>query len=91
MRATPGRSSPKSFTRPSVKRVTPVRSPARHPAKRASSPAAPASAGSAGDQLREHRRIAQPQVEALAGHRVQRLRGVADQHRALRHAAPWRA
>ena len=38
--------------------------------------------GDAGQQLGKHRRIAQSQVESLARHRMQRLRRVADQHRA---------
>ena len=38
--------------------------------------------GGGGDQLGQHRRIAQPQIEALRGDRMQRLRGIADQRHA---------
>src|SRR6185437_5681520 len=40
----------------------------------------------AGDHLSEQSGIAQPEVETLAGDRMQRLGGIADEHGALRDA-----
>ena len=76
----PGRSLPKSFTSPSVKRVTPWRSSARHSAKRANNSREIRRRGGAGQHFGQGRGVAQPEVEALPGHRVQRLRGIADEH-----------
>ena len=85
-RPRPGRSLPKSFTRPSVKRVTPWRSSARHAAEaRQQLGEIRVADGGACQHLGERGRVAQAQVETLAGHRVQRLRGIADEHHAPGH------
>jgi hypothetical protein len=43
-----------------------------------------------GDQFGQRGRVAQSEVEALGGHRVQRLRGVTDQRHALGAQLPAR-
>ncbi len=81
-------SLPKSFTRLSVKRVTPLRSSARQAANFLSSSSA-VGAKSAWRGARQHFRqrggVAQAEVEPLPRHRMQRLRGIADEHHAPGH------
>ena len=61
---------------------------ARHSAKRRSSSGAPTSAIGVCNHLGKHGRISQPKVEPLPRDRMQRLRGVPDQHGARRGRVP---